>query len=78
MELSFYEARNLGHNYIGTGIVLALIREGEGVAARIIKRSWNNLRMSEQLIKALKGGQPTRGTEKPEDDTPTLDQFSVI
>ncbi|MGI6189919.1 MAG: ATP-dependent Clp protease ATP-binding subunit [Clostridiales bacterium] len=79
MELSFYEARNLGHNYIGTEhLLLALIREGEGVAARIIKDLGIDLQnVREQLIKALKeeDSQP-RGTEKRrKTDTPTLDQF---
>ena len=38
LELSLREALQLGHNYIGTEhILLGLIREGEGVAAR---RSW--------------------------------------
>ena len=36
MELSFYEARNLGHNYVGTEhLLLSLIREGEGVASHL-------------------------------------------
>jgi len=37
-ELSFIEARNLGHNYIGTEhILLGLMKEGEGVAAVILR-----------------------------------------
>ena len=36
LELSLEEARQLGHNYIGTEhLLLGLIREGEGVAARV-------------------------------------------
>ena len=35
LELAFREALQLGHNYIGTEhILLGLVREGEGVAAR--------------------------------------------
>jgi len=38
LELSLREALDLNHNYIGTEhILLGLIREGEGVAAQIIK-----------------------------------------
>ena len=38
LELSLEEARQLGHNYIGTEhLLLALIREGEGVAAGVLK-----------------------------------------
>jgi ATP-dependent Clp protease ATP-binding subunit ClpA len=34
LELSLREARQLGHNYIGTEhILLGLIRDGDGVAA---------------------------------------------
>ena len=43
IELSMDEARNLGHSYVGTEhILLGLIREGEGVAARVL----NNLGVS--------------------------------
>ena len=37
LELSLREAKQLGHNYIGTEhILLGLIREGEGVAAQVL------------------------------------------
>ena len=37
LELSVDEARQLGHNYVGTEhLLLGLIREGEGVAARVL------------------------------------------
>merc|ERR1711933_305660 len=37
LEMSLDEARQLGHNYIGTEhILLGLLREGEGVAARVL------------------------------------------
>jgi ATP-dependent Clp protease ATP-binding subunit ClpA len=39
LELSLREALQLGHNYIGTEhILLGLIREGDGVAAQILKK----------------------------------------
>ncbi|MGO1468574.1 MAG: ATP-dependent Clp protease ATP-binding subunit [Tissierella sp.] len=38
-ELSFLQARNLGHNYVGTEhILLGLLAEGEGVAIVVLKR----------------------------------------
>ncbi|CAI9280644.1 unnamed protein product [Lactuca saligna] len=38
LELSLEEARNLGHNYIGSEhLLLGLLREGEGVAARVLE-----------------------------------------
>ncbi|CAN1318039.1 Chaperone protein ClpC, chloroplastic [Linum perenne] len=38
LELSLEEARQLGHNYIGSEhLLLGLLREGEGVAARLLE-----------------------------------------
>ncbi|KAL5979407.1 ATP-dependent Clp protease ATP-binding subunit ClpA cd4b, chloroplastic [Asimina triloba] len=38
LELSLEEARALGHNYIGSEhLLLGLLREGEGVAARVLE-----------------------------------------
>ena len=38
LELSLEEARQLGHNYIGTEhLLLGLIREGEGVASTVLR-----------------------------------------
>ena len=44
LELSADEARKLGHSYIGTEhLLLALLREGEGVAARVLENLGVNL-----------------------------------
>jgi len=79
MELSFYEARNLGHNYVGTEhLLLSLIREGEGVAARILKDSGVDLQnIREQILKMLKeeGLESHQSSSKKKTATPTLDQF---
>lgn len=79
MELSFHEARNLGHNYVGTEhLLLALIREGDGIAARILKDVGIDLQnVRESVIKMLKeesvdSHQPAG---KRKSDTPLLDQF---
>ena len=38
LALSANEARNLGHSYVGTEhILLGLLREGEGIAARVLE-----------------------------------------
>ena len=51
LELSFREARQLGHNYIGTEhILLGLIREGEGVAAQILHRLGADLKRVRQTV----------------------------
>ncbi|MFS8524154.1 MAG: ATP-dependent Clp protease ATP-binding subunit [Limnochordales bacterium] len=77
LELAFDEARQLGHTYIGTEhILLGLIREGEGVAAQVLKNLGADLdKVRRQVVELLGGGsgQPakTARTRK----TPTLDQF---
>ncbi len=44
LELAAMEARRLGHNYIGTEhILMAIIRDGDGVAAQILIASGLNL-----------------------------------
>ncbi|MBO8141270.1 MAG: ATP-dependent Clp protease ATP-binding subunit [Firmicutes bacterium] len=77
LELAFDEARQLGHTYIGTEhILLGLIREGEGVAAQVLKNLGADLdKVRRQVVELLggSGAQPAKGgrTRK----TPTLDQF---
>jgi ATP-dependent Clp protease ATP-binding subunit ClpC len=44
LELAVDEARRLGHDFIGTEhLLLGLIREGEGVAARVLESLGANL-----------------------------------
>ncbi len=82
MELAPEEARQLGHSYVGTEhILLGLIREGEGVAARVLENTGADLeRVRQQVIKLL-GGAPVQPTAAPrsrrtnKSSTPTLDSF---
>merc|ERR1712227_1081488 len=55
LELSLEEARQLGHNYIGTEhLLLGLIREGEGVAARVLENLGVDLsKVKNQIIRSL-------------------------
>ena len=55
LELSWDEARQLGHNYIGTEhLLLGLIREGEGVAARVLENLGVDLnKIRSNVIKML-------------------------
>merc|ERR1739838_280370 len=55
LELSLEEARQLGHNYIGTEhLLLGLIREGEGVAARVMENLSVDLsKVRSQIIRSL-------------------------
>jgi ATP-dependent Clp protease ATP-binding subunit ClpC len=76
IELAFEEARNLGHNYIGTEhLLLGLVKEGEGVAARVL----SNLGVDPSKIRAeitkLLGVETTPAPPKERTRTPTLDQF---
>ena len=63
LELSFREALQLGHNYIGTEhILLGLIREGEGVAAQVLTKlgaDLNKVRSTvNQLLSGYQGKEP--------------------
>jgi ATP-dependent Clp protease ATP-binding subunit ClpC len=79
LELSLEEARQLGHNYIGTEhLLLGLIREGEGVAARVLENLGVDLaKVRTQVIRMLgetaevTAGSGSSGRTK----TPTLDEF---
>ncbi len=79
-ELSFLEARKLGHNYVGTEhILLGLIEEGEGVAAVVLVNLGVDLsKLKENIIKAVsenhsKSGQGSSGKSS---STPNLDKYS--
>jgi ATP-dependent Clp protease ATP-binding subunit ClpA len=57
LELSLREAKQLGHNYIGTEhILLGLVREGEGVAAQVLVELGADLSwVRQQVIQVLSG-----------------------
>jgi ATP-dependent Clp protease ATP-binding subunit ClpC len=57
LELSLREALQLGHNYIGTEhILLGLVREGDGVAAEVLKKLEVDLaRVRRTVIQLLSG-----------------------
>src|SRR6056300_603639 len=87
LELSLREALQLGHNYIGTEhILLGLIREGEGVAAQVLKKLGAELSQVRQTVIKLisSSGEDkkpqsasTGGRERPGSGTGSaiLDQF---
>ncbi len=78
-ELSFLQARNLGHNYVGTEhILLGLLEENEGVALAVL----NNLgvdisRLRENILKILTDHQSKQTfTQKSRGgSTPNLDKY---
>ena len=82
LELSLEEARQLGHNYIGTEhLLLGLIREGEGVAARVLENlSIDLTKVRTQVIRMLgetaevgSGANSSKANLK----TATLDEFGT-
>ncbi|GAB4318810.1 MULTISPECIES: ATP-dependent Clp protease ATP-binding subunit [Leptodesmis] len=78
LELSLEEARQLGHNYIGTEhLLLGLIREGEGVAARVLENLGVDLsKVRTQVIRMLgETAEVTSGGPQGRTKTPTLDEF---
>lgn len=63
LELSWDEARQFGHNYIGTEhLLLGLIREGEGVAARVLDNLGVDLAKVRQHIIRLLGESSSTGS----------------
>lgn len=85
LELSWDEARQLGHNYIGTEhLLLGLIREGEGVAARVLENLGVDLtKVRSHVIRLLgesgtaAGSGTSTGGGTGRSKTPTLDEFGV-
>ena len=80
LELSLDEASQLGHNYIGTEhLLLGLIKEGEGVAARVLENLGVDLsKVRSQIIRSL--GDNTEisgGKDSNRSKTPTLDEFGT-
>lgn len=80
LDLSLMEARNLGHNYISPEhILLALIREPEGVAYTILNNlNVNFEKLRGDLVNSLSGKGANGSVDKQQEKnvaTPNLDQF---
>jgi ATP-dependent Clp protease ATP-binding subunit ClpC len=82
IELSMDEARKLGHSYVGTEhILLGLIREGEGVAARVLNNLGISLNKARQQVLQLLGSNESTtsqrsGRQSSNANTPTLDSLA--
>ncbi|MCM3654895.1 ATP-dependent protease ATP-binding subunit ClpC [Metabacillus litoralis] len=81
IELSMDEARKLGHSYVGTEhILLGLIREGEGVAARVLNNLGVSLNKARQQVLQLLGSNETSSNHQSGSmtnaNTPTLDSLA--
>ena len=80
LELSLEEARQLGHNYIGTEhLLLGLIREGEGVAARVLENLSVDLsKVRSQIIRSLgENTEVASGSNTTRSKIPTLAEFGT-
>ncbi|KAA5807002.1 ATP-dependent Clp protease ATP-binding subunit [Thermoanaerobacterium thermosaccharolyticum] len=80
LELSFAEARRFNTNYIGTEhILLGLIREGEGVAVRILMELGVDFnRVREEIVKMVSeepSGAANKAQRAKNTNTPNLNQF---
>src|ERR1044071_3472693 len=84
LEYAVEEAQHMGHSYVGTEhLLLGLIREEEGVAARVLENIGLRLDVvREEVISLLGEGQPgpapaapARSSGGTKSKTPTLDEF---
>lgn len=85
IDLAYDEARNLNNNYIGTEhLLLGLIREGDGLAGRVLARLGVELDRARREVMALQDNEvQTKSSEKGKASSgsngaaksPTLDEF---
>lgn len=80
LEYSLNEARELGHNFIGTEhLLLALIKEGDGLAAQMLKGMGLSSEMLIQDILKLLNEEPNakkqQKAQNQNPNTPTLNQY---
>lgn len=79
LELAVQEAQDMGHNYVGTEhLLLGLIREEEGVAAKVLEGLGASLELVRGQIVNLLGETTSHGApgkEKRRTKTPTLDAY---
>jgi len=77
LELAAEESQKLGHNYIGTEhLLLGIIQEGEGVAARALDNLGISYEKSRDMVINLLGGTfPKFSKQSKKSKTPALDAF---
>ena len=73
LELSLREALSIKHNYIGTEhILLGLIREGDGVAAQILRDHADLLEIRLAVLNAVSADEPSEPVEGAEETNAVL------
>jgi ATP-dependent Clp protease ATP-binding subunit ClpC len=76
IDLAYEEARQLNNNYIGTEhLLLGLIREGDGLAARVLVKLGADLERTRREVYAMQEGESQQATSRQRSRTPTLDEF---
>jgi len=79
IDLAYDEARQLNNNYIGTEhLLLGLIREGEGLAARVLNKLGVDLDRARREVMNLQeheGQSAPSSSRSQRSRTPTLDEF---
>lgn len=84
IDLAYDEARNLNNNYIGTEhLLLGLIREGDGLAGRVLAKLGVELERARREVMSLQDtesqtkstGSSRSSTHSSSTKTPTLDEF---
>ncbi|HRF59516.1 MAG TPA: ATP-dependent Clp protease ATP-binding subunit [Fimbriimonadaceae bacterium] len=84
IDLAYDEARNLNNNYIGTEhLLLGLIREGDGLAGRVLAKLGVELERARREVMALQDNESTSksgssrstGSSSSGNKTQTLDEF---
>ncbi|WP_255666800.1 ATP-dependent Clp protease ATP-binding subunit [Halanaerobium polyolivorans] len=79
LNLAMDEARKMGHNYIGTEhLLLGLIREGEGVAVRILMDLNSDIKNIKEEVVDLLGGKNAvqKKSKSTNRKTKNLDEYS--
>ncbi len=80
-ELSFMQARNLGHNYVGTEhILLGLLAEGEGVAVLLLKRLGVDIKnLAEKVVGMISDStsKPSPGQARAKKGGSSLEKYSM-
>jgi len=81
LELAMDEAGRMGHNFVGTEhILLGLLREGEGIASRVLKNfGVTPERVRSEVVRLLSGdleGDLSSARGKPGQKSSPLDDFS--
>jgi ATP-dependent Clp protease ATP-binding subunit ClpA len=79
LELSLRESLNIGNNYIGTEhILLALVREGEGVAAQVLIRLGADLETMRETVRSLAEDTVESGPSRTHGPTAAPNKFPAM